>query len=250
MKRRLAFLFLVAGLCATAPAIAAPFDNWAAIVVAADNRAASGAPTEVFDNARRDIANALAGIGFTAHNIQQYSTQPENDLITNPLPANPLSIYNSMYKLSQEANAGCFVYITTHGAPLGITMGKDLITQRTVGDIIDRSCIGRPTVIVVSACYSGMFIPVIRADNRFIFTAARADRTSFGCAEDLQYTYFDQCFLESMPMASDFVTLAAKTTECVAKREVIEGATPPSEPQVYIGATVGPTLPAFGAPGT
>ena len=249
MKRLLALLVLAASL-SVAPAFAAPFDNWAAAVVAADNKAASGAPSEVFDNARRDIALALAKIGFQPHNIQQYSTQPEKDMLTNPLPATPLSIYNSLTKLTAEANAGCFVYLTSHGAPLGIAMAGSLIPQRAIGDILDHACPNRPTVIVISACYSGMFIPVIRADNRLIITAARADRTSFGCAEDLQYTYFDQCFLEALPKASDFLTLAGKAQECVAGREMQEMATPASEPQLYVGASVAPLLPKFESPGT
>lgn len=249
MRRYLSLLVLAASLFA-GPAIAAPFDNWAAIVVAGDNKAGSGAPSDVFDNARRDIALELAKIGFQPHNIQHYSTQPEKDQLTNPLPATPLSIYNSLNKLSAEAKDGCFVYITSHGAPLGIAMSGALIPQRAIGDTIERACANRPTVIVISACYSGMFIPVIRGDNRLIFTAARADRTSFGCAEDLQYTFFDQCFLESMPLVSDFVALAHKTQECVAAREMKEMVMPPSEPQLYVGATVGPTLPAFGRPGS
>ena len=75
-----------------------------------------------------------------------------------------------------------------------------------------------------------------------IFTAARPDRTSFGCSEDLKYTFFDQCVLESLPMVPNFPALADKTKECVAARETAEGATPPSEPQLYVGTAIAPTL--------
>jgi hypothetical protein len=250
MKRHLAFVLILLGIAAAAPALAAPFDNWAAIVVAGDNRAHSGAPSDVFDNARRDIAKELERIGFAADHIRQFAVQPEKDAATDPLPSTPQAIYNSLNRLTQEATAGCFVYVTSHGAPLGLAMSGALIGQRMVGDILDRTCGTRPTVIVISACYSGMFIPVIRADNRLIITAARADRTSFGCSEDLQYTFFDQCFLESLPMVSDFVALAHTAQECVAKREMVEGATPPSEPQLYVGASVMDQLPMFGMSGS
>jgi len=114
---------------------------------------------------------------------------------------------------------------------------------RTISDIVDRTCSNRPTVIIISACFSGMFIPVMHADNRMIFTAARPDRTSFGCGEANQYTFFDQCVLESLPQSPDFLALAATTKDCVATREKAEMADPPSEPQLYVGSAIKPLLP-------
>jgi hypothetical protein len=225
-----------------APASAGPFDNWAALVVAGDSRAHDGAQSEVFDNARRDLVKALKQMGFAENHIQQYSARPELDTETKPLRSNGDTIYARFEKLAETATAGCFVYITSHGAPLGIVIGETLISIRSVGDIIDNSCHDRPTIAIISACFSGMFIPVLRADNRMILTAARPDRTSFGCSEDLKYTFFDQCVLESLPMVQNFPALADKAKDCVAAREVAEGATPPSEPQVYIGRTIAPAL--------
>jgi hypothetical protein len=243
----LARVFLVV-LAATlsllaAPASAAgPFDNWAALVVAGDSHAHDGADSQVFDNARRDLVKALKQMGFAENHIQQYSARPELDNETKPLRSNGEAIYAGFEKLAETATAGCFVYITSHGAPLGIMIGTTVVSIRSIGDIIDNSCHDRPTVAIISACFSGMFIPVLRADNRMILTAARPDRTSFGCSEDLKYTFFDQCVLESLPMVQNFPALADKAKDCVAAREMKEGATPPSEPQVYIGKTIAPAL--------
>ena len=52
-------------------------------------------------------------------------------------------------------------------------------------------CQARPTVVVISACYSGIFVDGLAAPNRMIMTAARRDRSSFGCSEDATYPYFD-----------------------------------------------------------
>jgi hypothetical protein len=83
-----------------------------------------------------------------------------------------------------------------------------------------------------------MFIPVLHADNRMIMTAARGDRTSFGCGETNKYTFFDQCIIESMPKAKTFPMLSDLAKECVASREKTEMVEPPSEPQLYIGSTI------------
>jgi hypothetical protein len=225
-----------------APAVAGPFDNWAALVVAGDSRAHDGAETQVFDNARRDIVAALKQMGFAENHIQQYSARPELDPQTKPLRTNGEAIYSGFEKLTDTATAGCFVYITSHGAPLGIMLGTGVVSIRSVGDIVDNSCHDRPVVAIISACFSGMFIPVLRGDNRMILTAARPDRTSFGCSEDLKYTFFDQCVLETLPKVQNFPALADKAKECVSAREMAEGTTPPSEPQVYIGKTIAPAL--------
>ena len=44
---------------------------------AGDFRAHSGNPSEVFDNARRDVAATLVGLGFRPEAMTQFSTRPE-----------------------------------------------------------------------------------------------------------------------------------------------------------------------------
>jgi hypothetical protein len=246
MKRVLLILLLISGgAFSVAPASAGPFDNWAALVVAGDSRAHSGAPSEVFDNARRDLVTALKQTGFAENHIEQFSARPELDPTTKPLRSDAEQIYVNFNRLTQQATAGCFIYFTSHGAPLGIIVGDLMVPIRTISDIVDRTCSNRPTVIIISACFSGMFIPVMHADNRMIFTAARPDRTSFGCGEANQYTFFDQCVLESLPKSPDFPALAATTKDCVALREKAEMAEPASEPQLYVGSAIKPLLPTY-----
>jgi hypothetical protein len=230
---------IVAAICFLArPAFANPFDNWAALVVAGDWHAHSGAASEVFDNARRDLVIALKRIGFPENHIQQYSARPEADRTNVPLHSDTATIEVNFKRLAEQATGGCLAYLTTHGAPLGVVMGDSVVAIRAIGDLIDEACPGRPTVVIVSACYSGMFIPVLRADNRMILTAARGDRTSFGCGETNSYTFFDQCILESMPKSTTFPMLSDLARECVAQRENDEMVQPASEPQVYVGSAI------------
>jgi len=235
-------LFVAAIMLLAPPASAGPFDSWAALVVAGDSHAHSGADSQVFDNARRDLVKALMQMGFAADNIQQYSARPELDAQTKPRRSDAATIAAGFKTLTRQVTGGCFVYFTSHGAPLGIVIGDTLVPIRAIGDIIDDSCHDRPTVVIISACFSGMFIPVLHAGNRMIFTAARPDRTSFGCGEANTYTFFDQCVLESLPKSNNFPALADRAKECVAAREQMEGAAPPSEPQLYIGSAIAPLL--------
>ena len=244
---RCGFAFLVAltVLFGATRASANGFESWSAIVVAGDFRAHSGQPSEVFDNGRRDLSKALVSLGFLPSHIKQFSVRPETDMETNPLRSDIETIDTEFRKLARQSSGGCFLYFTSHGAPQGILIGNNLVAPNVIRQIVNDACGDRMTVVVVSACYSGVFVPALQTENRMILTAARPDRTSFGCGEANVYTFFDQCFLESIPQSRDFRALAAQVQDCVAQREVAEGATPPSEPQVSIGFNISQSLTAY-----
>ena len=57
-------------------------------------------------------------------------------------------------------------------------------------------------VIVISACYAGSFIDALRDDHTIVLAAAAADRTSFGCSDDRDLTYFGEAFYrDALPAA-------------------------------------------------
>lgn len=221
------------------------FSDWAAIVVAGDWHAHDGSPSEAFDNARRDIAKDLVQLGFAPDNVQQFSVRPENYPDTHPLPSDAHSIATSLWDLSNKTNTGCFVYFTSHGSTSGIVMGDTTYSPNSLSQTLDNTCSTRPTVVIVSACFSGVFVPVLQAPNRMILTAARPDRTSFGCGSSNYYTFFDQCVLETLPVSPDFPTLGRGVQACVAAREKKEHMSPPSGPQLWIGAQAQTSLPRW-----
>lgn len=237
---------LALGCAAPAAAQDSAFADWSAVVVAGDWHAHGGGPTEAFDNARRDVARALAGAGFAKLNVRQFSVRPERYQDLRPLKSEPRAIYDALVELTARNPGGCLIYFSSHGAPQGVLVDQNILAPAILGEIIDRTCAARPTVVVVSACFSGVFIPDLAKPNRMILTAARPDRTSFGCGETDKYPYFDDCFLRTMPAARDFQGLAKGVVACVAARETLEGVKPPSEPQVWIGPALRPMLPLYG----
>lgn len=238
---------LAATFLAVLPAQAAPsaFSDWTAVVIAGDWRAHDGGPSEAFDNARRDVAGALEAAGFSHVNVTQFSVRPERYKDTRPLPAEGQAIYDSLSRGAASRPGGCLFYISTHGAPQGVVVGDKLLSPKVLGSMIDDACGQRPTVVVISACFSGVFIPELAGANRMILTAARPDRTSFGCGQTDRYPYFDDCFLQVMPKVDSFATLGTGVQACVAARELAEGMTPPSEPQDWVGAGLRPMLPLY-----
>ncbi|MEW5687444.1 MAG: C13 family peptidase [Pseudomonadota bacterium] len=237
----IAFLWLAAG----AAQAASPFADWSAVVVAGDWHASDGGATEGFDNARRDVTAAITRAGFAPTNIRQFSVRPERYKDTRPEKAELRGIYGALTDLSTRTAGGCLFYLTSHGLPQGAQVDQTILGPGMLANMLDRTCGRRPTVVVISACFSGVFVPTLARPNRMVLTAARPDRTSFGCGQANKYPYFDDCFLQSMPGAKDFGGLATATRECVRTRELAEKMTPPSEPQLWVGAELRPMLPLY-----
>lgn len=213
------------------------YSNWAVLLVAGDYRTSIGTPTDAFDNARRTMAQNLQGLGFDAANMAQLSVRPGRYGDPRVHDASYETIYSDLRAQRQTAVDGCMVYITSHGTPQGVSIGETgILAPDQLNEILENNCLTSPTIVIVSACYSGTFAAGDMAQsNRIIMTAARSDRASFGCGEGDRYPYFDACLFQSFPQSSDWVDFARNVRGCVQSREEAEGLSPPSSPQVFIG---------------
>jgi hypothetical protein len=98
------------------------------------------------------------------------------------------------------------VYLTSHGSPEG-WLSTNLPSQATFPPINAGSLAAalsqagiRRRVVIVSACFSGSWIPALASNDTIVITAAAKDRSSFGCDERRRLTYFGEAFLEG-PLA-------------------------------------------------
>jgi len=132
------------------------------------------------------------------------------------------------------------LYMASHGTPdhrfvLADRFGLDaLISPQQLRQALDEAGIGN-RIVVVSACFSGGFIPELRAPGTVVMTAARFDRSSFGCGADAQITWFGRAWLvDGMNTSTDPVTAFQHARKAVGQREG-ELDYPPSHPQMDIG---------------
>lgn len=236
------FWLLAAPLAAaqTSPLRPSPFADWRAVVIAGDWRTTDGRPIRAFDNAIRDVAAGLEARGVGQ--VDVFTLRPD----ATPKITPDAALLRAATALGTPAErGGCLFYLTSHGSTDGVVFGDGELTPGPLAILLRRTCGERPTVAVISACYSGVFLGPLSGPNRMVLTAARPDRSSFGCGEDQIYPFFDGCLIESLPEARDLLDLARLTRTCVARREDEEGALPPSEPQLRVGATLqllAPTL--------
>ena len=236
---------LAVSASAQSPVYSNPFKNWAAVVVAGDWHAHSGEPSEAFDNARRDVGTTLVDLGFSRPAIRQFSVRPQLYPAARPGKTELHGIHAGLRGLATTSTSGCLFYITSHGAPEGVVLDENILPPPLLAAVIDDACPNRASIVVISACFSGVFVAPLQRNDRMILTAARPDRTSFGCGEDDKYPYFDDCFLSSAKTAHDFAALGRAVQACVARKERETGSTPASEPQLWIGAGLRPLLPLY-----
>ncbi len=134
-----------------------------------------------------------------------------------------------------------FLFVTSHGSdePAYVSVDNNglQLTQLTPARL-KAALAATPIkwkVVVVSACYSGSFIPALQDDNSLVITASRADRNSFGCDAKSSMTDFGRAyFSEALKQTKSFTAAFELARKRIAAREKAEGLTP-SQPQMSMG---------------
>lgn len=136
-----------------------------------------------------------------------------------------------------------FIYLTSHG-----TSEHELVLEQPRMQLSDLPADelaavlaplkNRDKIIVISACYSGGFIPALKDERTLIMTASRADRVSFGCSEEANFTYFgDALFAKALNQTDDLEQAFKLAKATVAERELADNFEA-SEPQIWAPKTV------------
>ncbi len=215
----------------TATAVAA---GWQVVLAAGDDA------EPVFDNATREMGQRLAAAGVPAGDIHRLSADPA-EVSQDVEPAVSRVLLRRIAELPARKGDQCLVFLTSHGergAGLWLARSNAALRPGDLAQALSRGCGAVPTIVVVSACYSGGFARGKMAKpNRIILTAARSDRPSFGCQVHRTYNYFDECLLAVLPKAGTWRVAFDGAKACVRQMEHALDAEP-SEPQAYFGRAV------------
>ncbi|HET7865530.1 MAG TPA: C13 family peptidase [Burkholderiaceae bacterium] len=187
-----------------------------------------------------------------AHEIlnQRFGAQGHGVLLANhasaalDLPfANMTNLRDTLATLAERMNRDedvLFLYITTHGSPeqqLSVDLVPyqfDPIDGPSLRAALDEAGI-RYRVVVLSACYAGGLLPALQGPDTAVFTAAAADRSSFGCSSGRDWTYFGEAFYtQGLAQTRDLEQAFELARAGVTRREIAEGQTP-SLPQASVG---------------
>jgi len=140
-----------------------------------------------------------------------------------------------------------FLILTSHGSPDGLAIKAGRLTQTLtpsrLAEMLGKTGV-RHKVVVISACYSGVFVPRLASPDVLVITAADADHSSFGCEDKAKWTYFGDAFFNvALRHDASLKDAFLDARSLVRKRELREHFEP-SNPLMEGGANVQPLLTA------
>ncbi len=196
----------------------------------------------------------------TRFNTQHHSVV----LINNPatVKSYPLATVTALQrslqavgKLMNHDRDVLLLFMTSHGAAdfsFDLSLwpySMNELTPEVLQAALDGAGI-KHRIIVVSACYSGGFVPKLANADSLVMSAAREDRNSHGCSHEAEWTFFGKAyFAEAIQETADFEAAFYKARDTIAKREADEKLKP-SEPQIAVGENIRPLLKILGDGGS
>lgn len=132
------------------------------------------------------------------------------------------------------------LFMTSHGSPdhrfdLNLWPYRfDDLTPERLHALMQAAGI-RYRVVVVSACYSGGFVPALADNDSLVISASRHDLNSHGCSHEADWTFFGRAFFqEALRGTHSFEMAFDQARVAVAEREAAENFAA-SEPQIAVG---------------
>ncbi len=201
-----------------------------------------------------ELAGRVFGARFATANRSLLLVNDIHDRRTYPLATfdNLRIAVNAIGRRMHPDRDTLVLMLTSHGNDedgIAITNGKmpeDALSPEDVREILDESHI-RWRVVVVSACYSGIFIPVLRNDSTLVMTAADSHHSSFGCDDTRDLTYFGEALLQdALPHACSLNQAYADMAHIIHQREAEEHEIH-SNPRLFVGPRMQARLPQLEA---
>jgi len=133
------------------------------------------------------------------------------------------------------------LYSTSHGVPNEGLVYKDM--DRGAGIISPERLAGmlqplgfKNRLLMLQACFSGQFVPALKAPGSVVVTAAAEDRSSFGCQAGNDWTLFGDALINhALRQPLPFDLQLRRATALISAAEE-EAKLPASNPQISIGS--------------
>jgi hypothetical protein len=138
-----------------------------------------------------------------------------------------------------------FLILSSHGSRAGLAVKagrlRQTLTPSKLAGMLARTGV-RHQVVVISACYSGVFIRRPASPNVLVITAADANHPSFGCQDNAKWTYFGDAFFNVALRYEKNLTAAFDVARALVRKRELSERFEPSNPQMAGGENVRPLL--------
>jgi hypothetical protein len=191
---------------------------------------------------RNELAGALAAAGkalpLDGGIVRLINSKETKDTIPLATRQNFAAAVRGVAGVMDKEEDVLFLFMTSHGDPTsfglqlpGVLVG---ITPAGLTTLLDKEGI-KNRVVIISACFSGIFVKPLANRNTIVMTAADAKSPSFGCADGRDWTYFgDALFHHSLKPGVDLKIVFDRARRLIAGWEKSQRFKP-SNPQGYFG---------------
>lgn len=156
------------------------------------------------------------------------------------------SAVHSIAKIMNKEEDVLLLFITSHGGPNGVALrlsgaANATLSPDNIATILEREGI-KNRILIVSACYAGVFVTPLASPDSIILTAADDKNPSFGCSNERDWTYFgDALFNQNLGAGVSLEEAFANAKEKISKWEARDDL-PSSNPQGYFGPSLSEKL--------
>src|SRR5262245_29731782 len=196
---------------------------------------------DVFRSEATGAAKVVADRFGTGPTMVQYNSKKGGGATIEGLA---MSLQTAARHMDAE-NDILFLILTSHGSRDGLAVKagrlEQTLTPSHLAEMLARTGM-RHRVVVISACYSGIFIPPLANPDTLVITAADADHPSCGCEHKAKWTYFGNAFFNVALRHADSLKDAFVVARALVKKRELREHFEPSNPQMSGGENVLPRL--------
>jgi tetratricopeptide (TPR) repeat protein len=148
----------------------------------------------------------------------------------------------SAAKAMDAQNDILFLILTSHGfhnGDLAVKAGPrtEALSPAGLVRMLDDTMV-RHRIVIISACFSGVFIRPLADPDTLIITAADANHPSFGCRNGADWTYFGDAFFNTALRRTASLREAYALASSLVRKRELQNHYDPSNPQMAGGENI------------
>jgi len=192
----------------------------------------------VFESEAQGAARIVADRFGGGPVIVRANTRSQSDVTVKTLA----TALDSVGKELDAENDILALILTSHGSRAGLVVKaaggrEDTLWPQILSAMLDHSGV-RHRVVIISACYSGIFIPMLANADTLVITAADAYHASFGCQDGAKWTYFGDAFFNTAMRRTTNLRDAFDLARALIREREVRNGFEPSNPQIAGGQNI------------
>lgn len=204
----------------------------------------------------KELDGALAAIGKTLPvqdrilRLVNHADTAEHTPVASR--ANFAAAVRSIGRIMDKDEDVLLLFLTSHGSTDGVALVlpgliRVGLAPEDVAAVLEREGI-KNRIIIVSACYSGVFVKPLANDHTVVLTAADEKNPSFGCSNEREWTYFGDAFFNRSLRPGVTIEEAFLDAKVVIGQWEARDDLTPSNPQAHFGEALMAKLAPLYAP--